>query len=93
MSVESEEMACCMFNMTVETANSTESMSGYKDLIGIYASKITADGEYKDLIENEENSYYLMQFNGEEKVGVYNATENTFTYYSTANDTLTKIEQ
>ena len=93
MSVESEEMACCMFNMTVEDANKNEGMTEYKDLIGIYASKITADSDYKDLIENEENSYYLMQFNGEEKIGVYNATENTFVYYSTANGELAKIEQ
>jgi hypothetical protein len=93
MSVESEEMACCMFNMTIEDANKNEGMTEYKDLIGIYASKITADGEYKDLIEDETHTYYLMQFNGEEKIGVYDATANTFKYYSTANGELTKIEQ
>lgn len=93
MSVESEEMACCMFNMTVEDANKNEGMTEYKDLIGIYASKITADGEYKDLIEDETHNYYLMEFNGEEKIGVYDATANTFKYYSTANDTLSEIAQ
>lgn len=93
MSVESEEMACCMFNMTIEDANKNEGMTEYKDLIGIYASKITADGEYKDLIEDETHTYYLMQFNGEEKIGVYDATANTFKYYSTSNGELTKIEQ
>ena len=93
MSVESEEMACCMFNMTVEDANKNEGMTEYKDLIGIYTSKIGEDSEYISLCENKDNTYYLMQFNGEEKIGVYNATANTFTYYSTANGELAKNEQ
>ncbi len=55
MSVESEEMACAIFNMTKEDAQKNEGMAEYKDLIGIYISK------------NEDGSY-LMQFkDGTEK--------------------------
>ena len=89
MSVESPEMACTMFNMTLESANANENMTEYKGLIGIYTSKITEDSDYASLCFEEGHNYYLMQFNNEKKdcdFGVYDATANTFTYYNLVDD-------
>ena len=64
MSVESEEIACAIFNMKKEDAKANEGMAEYRDLIGAYISK------------NEDGSY-LMQFkDGTTKI--YNTQTNTF---------------
>ena len=64
MSVESEEMACAIFNMTKEDAKANEGMAEYRDLIGVYISKI------------DDTSYRLELKDGTEKI--YNTQTNTF---------------
>lgn len=84
MSVESPEMACTMFNMTKAAAEANENMAEYKDLIGIYTSKIDlANTEYSDLCADDTHTYYLMEFNNDESadIGIYDATANVITLY------------
>ncbi len=64
MSVESEEMACAIFNMTKEDAKANEGMAEYRDLIGVYISEI------------DDTSYRLELKDGTEKI--YNTQTNTF---------------
>lgn len=80
MSVESAEMACAMFNMKKEAC-----AAEYKDLIGIYLSKIedAEDSEYAELCTEAEHSYFLMEFNDttDKDIGIYDDTDGTFSYY------------
>ncbi|MBR5779332.1 MAG: hypothetical protein IKY21_01750 [Clostridia bacterium] len=93
MSVESPEMACAMFNMTYEQAKANEGTEGYRELIGIYLSKITAESAYAKHCDLEEGNFYLVEFNNEESnaaYGIYNAEENTFKYYTAEGAETTK---
>lgn len=90
MSVESEEMACCMFNMSIADAEANEGTSEYRGLIGIYTSKITEDSEYASLCEGEGN-YYLVEYNNAEanegvEFAIFDATSKKFTYYNANNE-------
>ena len=85
MSVESPEMACAMFNMTYEQAKANEGTEGYRDLIGIYLSKITEESAYAKHCDLDEGNFYLIEFKNEKSnaaYGIYNAEENTFKYYT-----------
>lgn len=93
MSVESPEMACAMFNMTYEQAKANESTEGYRELIGIYLSKITEESAYAKHCDLEEGNFYLVEFNNEKSnaaYGIYNAEENTFKYYTAEGNETTK---
>ena len=93
MSVESPEMACAMFNMTYEQAKANEGTEGYRELIGIYLSKITAESAYAKHCDLEEGNFYLVEFNNEKSnaaYGIYNAEENTFKYYTAEGAEITK---
>ncbi len=93
MSVESPEMACAMFNMTYEQAKANEGTEGYRELIGIYLSKITEESAYAKHCDLEEGNFYLVEFNNEESnaaYGIYNAEENTFKYYTAEGTETTK---
>ena len=93
MSVESPEMACAMFNMTYEQAKANEGTEGYRELIGIYLSKITAESAYAKHCDLDEGNFYLVEFNNEESnaaYGIYNAEENTFKYYTAEGAETTK---
>lgn len=93
MSVESPEMACAMFNMTYEQAKANEGTEGYRELIGIYLSKITAESAYAKHCDLEEGNFYLVEFNNEKSnaaYGIYNAEENTFKYYTAEGAETTK---
>lgn len=86
MSVESAEMACCMFNMSVEAAENNDGTAEYRNLIGIYTSKITEDSDYAELC-NGEGNFYLVEFNNEEAkdgaaFAIFDASAKTFTYYN-----------
>lgn len=90
MSVESAEMACCMFNMSLADAEANEGTSEYRELIGIYTSKITDDSDYASLCEGEGN-YYLVEFNNAEakegaEFAIFDASAKTFTYYDANNN-------
>ena len=83
LSVESPEMACAMFNMKKEDCD-----ADYKDLIGIYLSKIedNTKGTYHSLCKDKDHTYFLMQYNNKEKdIGIYDATDDTITKYSVRN--------
>lgn len=93
MSVESPEMACAMFNMTYEQAKANEGTEGYRELIGIYLSKITEESAYAKHCDLEEGNFYLVEFNNEKSnaaYGIYNAEENTFKYYTAEGAETTK---
>jgi hypothetical protein len=93
MSVESPEMACAMFNMTYEQAKANEGTEGYRELIGLYLSKITAESAYAKHCDLDEGNFYLVEFNNEESnaaYGIYNAEENTFKYYTAEGAEITK---
>ncbi len=90
MSVESEEMACCMFNMSIADAEANDGTSEYRGLIGIYTSKITEDSEYASLCEGEGN-YYLVEYNNAEanegvEFAIFDAASKKFTYYNANNE-------
>lgn len=92
MSVESPEMACAMFNMTKEAAYASEGTEGYRELIGIYISKITEDSAYASLAT--ENDCYVIEFNNEESdadIAVFDAKESKFKYYTAADGVYTEI--
>ena len=86
MSVESEEMACAIFNMTIEQANANEGMSEYRSLIGLYISKITEDSAYAEYCTGEGN-YYLVEFNNAKApegkdFAIFDASANKLEYYA-----------
>lgn len=84
MSVESPEMACCMFNMSIADAEANEGTSEYRSLIGIYTSKITEDSPYASYCEGEGN-YYLIEFNNDKQddadFAIFDAEANKITYH------------
>ena len=78
MSVESEEMACAIFNMTKSTAAENESMENYRDLIGLYLSRIEDTSLYAECTETDHN-YFLIEYNNTEsdlQYSIYDATAN-----------------
>ncbi len=90
MSVESPEMACCMFNMSIADAEANEGTSEYRELIGIYTSKITEDSPYASLCEGEGN-FYLVEYNNAEAedgaaFAIFDATKKVFTNYDENNN-------
>ena len=85
MSVESAEMACCMFNMSFAQAEANEGTSEYRGLIGIYTSKITEDSPYASLCDGD-GSFYLVEYNNDKSkdgvaFSIFDAEEKTFTDY------------
>ncbi len=92
MSVESPEMACAMFNMTKEAAYANEGTEGYRELIGVYLSKITEDSPYASLAT--ENDCFAVEYNNEQSdadLAVFDAKEGTFKYYTSADGVFTEI--
>ena len=83
--------------MTVESANENESMSEYKNLIGLYTSKIDTESEYASLCTESEHKYYLVEFNEylemDSDFAIFDATAETFTYYTKTETTFTQIEK
>lgn len=79
MSVESEEMACAIFNMTKAQAAENEGTENYRDLIGLYLSRIEDTSLYAECTEAD-HEYFLMEYNNPEaslKYLIYDATANT----------------
>ena len=92
MSVQSPEMACAMFNMTKEACTGE-----YKDLIGIYVSKIdVATSAYATLCTETGHDYFLLEYNNmgegfEAEIGIYDDTTGTIKNYKTVDGNLTLI--
>lgn len=79
MSVESEEMACAIFNMTKEAAAENEGTENYRDLIGLYLSRIEDTAAYAECTEAD-HEYFLIQYNNVEtdlQYSIYDATADT----------------
>lgn len=92
MSVESPEMACAMFNMTKDAAFANEGTEGYRELIGVYLSKITDDSPYASLAT--ENDCFAVEYNNEQSdadLAVFDAKEGTFKYYTSTDGVFTEI--
>ncbi len=84
MSVQKPEMACAMFNM-----KKADCTGEYKDLLGIYVSKIDAESsEYASLCTDKAHVYFLLEYNNmgdgfEAEFGIYDDTEGTVKNYKT----------
>ncbi len=95
MSVQKPEMACAMFNMRKDA----EAMDNkeYKDLLGIYVSKIDIGKfEYPALCAPAGQSYFLLEYNNmgedfEADFGIYNDTLGTITNYKLVDGVPTKV--
>ncbi len=88
-SVYSEEMACALFNVSKDTAYSDEAYDAYKELIGFYATKLATPAEtiYASLCPETDHTYFLMEFNRDDKpadIAIYDETAGTITYYNLA---------
>lgn len=78
MSVESEEMACAIFNMTKAAAAENEGMENYRDLIGLYLSRIEDTSLYAACTDAD-HDYFLIEYNNTEsdlQYSIYDATAN-----------------
>lgn len=89
MSVEKPEMACAMYNMKKDACTGE-----YKDLIGIYLTKIDiATSEYASLCTEADHAYFLMEYNdGSNMIGIYDDNAGTIKYYKAENGAFTEIE-
>ncbi len=89
MSVEKPEMACAMYNMKKDACTGE-----YKDLIGIYLTKIDiATSEYATLCTEADHVYFLMEYNdGSNMIGIYDDNAGTIKYYKAENGAFTEIE-
>ncbi len=82
MSVQKPEMACAMFNMKKDDCT-----NDYKDLLGIYVSKIDVESfEYASLCPEADNAYFLLEYNNmgegfEAEFGIYDDTTGTIKNY------------
>ncbi len=82
----SKDMACCLFNKTLEDAYNVTNGCDYKNTIDFCISKLTNYSKYdlKDI--NEKNNNYLIEFNkvvekSAYKIGVWDATDACIYYY------------
>lgn len=84
-SVESDEMACGMFNMT-KTTGLTKT---YGELLDFFTSPINGNNAtYGSLCTEPDHAYYLLEFNNTADcdIAIYDATEKSFTYYKNTAD-------
>ncbi len=87
MSVEKPEMACAMFNMKKDACTAE-----YKNLIGIYLSKIDAESEYASLCTEKEHTYFLAEYNdGSNTIGIYDDNAGTIKNYKVENGAFNEI--
>jgi len=87
MSVEKPEMACAMFNMKKDACTAE-----YKDLIGIYLSKIDGESEYASLCTEKEHTYFLVEYNDDTNtIGIYDDNAGTIKNFKAENGTFTEI--
>ena len=90
MSVEKPEMACAMYNMKKDACTGE-----YKDLIGIYLTKIDVNAsEYASLCTEADHTYFLMEYNdGSGMIGIYDDNAGTIKNYKAENGTFTEISK
>lgn len=82
LSVEADEMACGVFNMTKASGLAQTTFDG--SMFDYFASRISAnDAVYGSLCKTEGHSYYLLEFNDTKEVdiAIYDASDRTFAYY------------
>ena len=90
MSVESDEMACAIFNGTKAGLESKD----YDQKLDFFISKIDpANSAYAELCTEEGHTYYLMEYNDTtvQDFGIYDATATTFTYYKVVDGAFTVV--
>lgn len=83
----SEEMACCLFNKTLDSAYNTTNGCDYKNTIDFCISKINDYSTYELKGINKENRNYLIEFNkivdkSSYDIGVWDATASCIFYYT-----------
>ena len=94
MSVERPEMACAMFNMKKENCTAE-----YKDLIGIYVSKLenSENSPYGELCREAEHDYFLAEFHNDTTVGadiaIYDDTDRKIDYYKIVNGEFVAVSE
>ncbi len=87
MSVEKPEMACAMFNMKKEACTAE-----YKDIIGIYLSKIDAESVYASLCTDAEHTYFLVEYNDDPSIiSIYDDNAGVIKSYTVNNGTFAEI--
>ncbi len=93
LSVQSPEMACAMFNMKAEDCEAE-----YKDLIGIYISKIDVEtSEYASYCTEAGHDYFLVQYHnmGDDfslDFGIYDDTAGVIMDYIIVEDVPELVE-
>ncbi len=78
-SVYDEEMACALFNVTKDDAYSSEDYQAYRDLIGLFFSKIEDTSAYAECTDAS-HEYFLVEYNHVESAyqySIYDATTDT----------------
>ncbi|MBQ8371490.1 MAG: hypothetical protein IJX38_02235 [Clostridia bacterium] len=86
-SVFSEEMACALFNVSLDKAYADEGYNAYRHLIGFYSYRIipTEPSDYSELCTNITHSYFVLEFNRDDKpadIAIFDANDETLTYYN-----------
>lgn len=90
MSVERDEMACALFNLSKADAEPRD----YDQKLDFFVTKIdTASSAYAELCTEAEHTYYLMEYNDttEQDFGIYDATTKTFAYYKVTDGVFTPV--
>lgn len=84
-SVESDEMACGMFNMTKATGLTKT----YGEMLDFFATPINSSNTiYSSLCTEPDHTYYLLEFNDTKDcdIAIYDASKKSFTYYKNIAD-------
>lgn len=93
MSVQKPEMACVMFNMPKDACTNE-----YKDLIGIYMSKINIDDSaYASLCTNTDHTYFLTEYHNVAQdvgadFGIYDDTDGSYKNYKIQDGSFVEIK-
>lgn len=88
-SVESEQMACGMFNQSKSTILDTKT---YGSMLDFFARKIDKTSEefvaYTSLCTEPDHVYYLLEYNDTRngEIAIYDADDRNFTYYKNVAD-------
>ncbi len=81
LSVESDEMACGIFNMTKEDGLNEKSFDG--SMFDYFASRTSSEDPVYGTLCKPEGQSYLLEFNDTKQfdIAIYHAAEGAFTYY------------
>lgn len=81
LSVESDEMACGIFNMTKEEGLNEKSFDG--SMFDYFASRTSSEDPVYGALCKPEGQSYLLEFNDTKQfdIAIYHAADGAFTYY------------